>query len=479
MRRGIKTKTSASLILDVGRTTASAMQRTWTAHPEAEAFLQAILDQALANCPQAQAFERELRDKCAIRLRDTLDHVGVPGMVRTHADSGWKQIELGVWRHFAGSFPDIVERNQIAIAFKVANVEHFVRALGVDAPIEGAPHGPYRRARIFSGPGVYFDAVERHGWIGYESATVSLRTIEAARLHLQSFRTRHRPFRRAPAGLRLTKRMVAAAIADLGKHWACDLFMQAERDYWVARCEAGAIQQRRQERLGVGWCNVDHYAYECSRETFDFTVGIFERLGYECRELVYSETGNGAQVMEQPALRSTVLLNVDMAPEEAGQDIAHRALSPLTLHGASGLWTALHGESMLEAGPSGLAGLYDHNALRERMCGEDVPMVATSSAPSLHQSRTHAERRAVDPKRVDALEKSGHIALEEADDLRFNGARATYFGGVERAEGFKGFAPAGAARTEAVTFELPAGTAGRAPQSRRERLGRVRLQGSI
>jgi hypothetical protein len=417
-------------------------KRVWTAHPEAELFVRSLLERAFDGCAEAHVFQLRLLDACAIRLRDILDHIAVPPDVGGYEEAGWKQIEIGVWRHFGGSFPDVLERNHLGVGFKVESVDQLTRALGIDAPVEGAPHGPFRRVRVFSGAGAYFDAVERHGWAGVDAPLIGARRIARARLHQQIFRTRPRPFRRASLALSMTKRLATAAIADLGKHWACALFMQAEREYWSQKSNAGALQRRRQDKFGVGWCNIDHYTYACSREHFDATVSLLERLGYERRELLYAgaRAGWGAMVLEQPALRSAVLVKMDMTPEDLIRGGVPGSLSPLTVHNRVGVWTALHGESMLEGGLSYAAGLYDCQGLQDYLSREDVAMSASPRDDArLHQTRTRGERRAVDPKRVDALERSGHLAGAEADDLRFNGAEAAQLEGLQRSDGFKGF----------------------------------------
>lgn len=427
-----------------------AGNRVWTAHPEAEKFVQSLLERALNGCVEAHVFQLRMLDACSIRLRDILDHIAVPPDVDGYEQAGWKQIELGVWRHFSGNFPDILERNQLGVGFRVESTDQLTQALSIDAPVEGPAHGPFRRVRIFSGPGAYFDAVERHGWVGVDAPLIGARRIARARLHQQIFRTRPRPFRRAAFALSMTKRLAAAAIADLGKHWACALFMQAEREYWSQRCNAGALQRRRQDKFGVGWCNIDHHTYSCSREHFDATVTVLEKLGYERRELLYrgAKAGWGALVLEQPALRSAVLVKTDMTPDDLAGGVAPGALSPLPVHNRVGVWTALNGESMLEGGLSYTAGLYDCRDLQHCLIREDVAMSALPRDDArLHRTRTRGERRAVDPKRVDALERSGHMAGAEADDLRFNGAEAAQLEALERSDGYKGFGPAVAGDT--------------------------------
>jgi len=45
----------------------------------------------------------------------------------------------------------------------------------------------------------------------------------------------------------------------------------------------------------------------------------------------------------------------------------------------------------------------------------------------------------VDPARIDALELSGHLSSEEAENFRLNGAIGAHLENIERNDGFKGF----------------------------------------
>ena len=104
----------------------------------------------------------------------------------------------------------------------------------------------------------------------------------------------------------------------MGPHWACDLWLRAERYYWMSRCRPGRWQKSRQDAVGIGWSNIDHHTYDSSRRHYRHTIRILEKLGYELREMLYAGelAGWGSQVLEQPTLKSTIFADVDLAPEE-------------------------------------------------------------------------------------------------------------------------------------------------------------------
>jgi hypothetical protein len=100
----------------------------------------------------------------------------------------------------------------------------------------------------------------------------------------------------------------------------------------------------------------------------------------------------------------------------------------------------MHGESMLEAGLNHVAGLHDQRALRAQFAVLGQRMMAPfSDFPVLYQELTEGEWRAVDPERIDALERDGHIGAAEAEDFRVRGAISAHYENIERNDGYKGF----------------------------------------
>ncbi len=420
--------------------------RVWEVQPDAEATLREFVDAALARNKAAGDYAGSLLDGCAIRMRDIIDYVETTdGELRSRlTQNGWHEND-GILRHAEGYFPEFVAGDRDVVWFRAENIEAFAKATGLDLEIEGLRHGPIRRAIAFDGSPA-FGVVQRSGHIGFDVPNTPDETIRLARLHGQAFGARRRQFADVSEGLDHTQELVSAAVSDLGPHWACDVWLRAERAYWMSRCDAGRHQWRRQLSVGVGWANIDHHTYDGSREHFRKTVEILETLGYELREMLYAGelAGWGSQVLEQPALKSTIFADVDLAPEELTIDFAHEPLPPLDKHRRAGVLSILHGESILEAGLNHVAALYDQERLRSQLADSGVSMMPPfSDFDHLYQELTLGERVPVDPVRVDRLEREGHLPKDEAEDIRLNGAIATHLENIERNFGYKGFNKAG------------------------------------
>ncbi|MFO6448333.1 hypothetical protein ACLBKU_14465 [Erythrobacter sp. NE805] len=418
--------------------------RLWAREPEAEAVLAAFLDDALAGNAPAAAFAGRLLEDTAIRLRDILDHITLAEAAAAAGfeRAGWSPAEAGVWRNAAGLFPPLVLGDRTTVWLRVEDVATFLEANRITAPIEGVPGNPLRRAIAFRGGSTDVGVVERSGHAGFDVPEVPQDLLRLARIHFNALRVRRREFDTVEAGLAHTEALVDAAIADLGPHWACDLWLKAEREFWMKRCASGRFQKQRQDAAGVGWCNIDHHTYDSSRRHFRHTIRILEKLGYELREMLYAGelAGWGSQVLEQPVIGSTIFADVDLAPEELTIDFAHEVLPDLPRHRRAGLLSELLGESILEAGLNHVAGLYDNVALRGQLTAAGIAfMTPFSDFAHLYQELTCGDMAPVDPRRVDALEAAGHIGAEEAEKLRLEGSIVTHLENIERNDGFKGF----------------------------------------
>lgn len=417
--------------------------RVWTVQPAAEAALGRWLADATAANPAAAAYAARLHAVAGVRLRDVVDHLTFTGDARRREaeSAGWHAAEPGVWRNPAGLFPPLVAGHANAVWLRVESADAFVAANAPGAAIDGAQHAPLRFVLAFPGA-VAFGAVERNGHPGFAAMPHDAAEIRNARVHHNAFRARRRQFDTVALGLAHTEALVDTAVADLGSHRACDLWLKAEREYWLGRCPAGRVQAARQDAAGIGWANIDHHTYDGSRAHFRHTVRLLEKLGYEVRELLYAGelAGWGSQVLEQPVIGSTIFADVDLSPEELAIDFAHEPLPDLPRHRRAGLLSALLGESILEAGLNHVAALYDQRTLRAQLHGHGLTMMAPfTDWPHLYQELTHGDWAAVDPARVDALAAAGHIGADEAERLRLDGSIVTHLENIERNDGFKGF----------------------------------------
>ena len=417
----------------------------WTTQPKAEQLLKQTLEDAYASCPDAKLFTDRLLEDVAIRMRDIVDHIkfGEPTKTVDLMISGWTSDDEIVFRNTTGFFPAFVLGKRNEVHFRVENIEDFARANHLQLKIEGKPGSPLRKALAFKGTDADFWVIERHGTDYFEIDEIPDTQIRLARVHLQSFRSRRREFDQVQQGFDHTDRLVDKAVEDIGAHWACSLFLQAEREYWMQRNRAGRLQKERQDKLGIGWANQDHHTFDSSRQHFHRTVRILEKLGFECRELFYAGAGAGwgSQILEQPVLNAVIFADIDLAPEELDIDFAHNDnLEPLYPMRRAGLWCAMHGESMLEAGLNHLECMYDSARLNEQFAAANIEMMAPfSDFPHLYQALTVGEWWPVDPAKIDQLEKEGHIDPEAAEDFRLHGAIGSHFENLERNDGFKGF----------------------------------------
>lgn len=418
----------------------------WRAQPAAETAFRAVLSGLLRRCPDAQSFADHLLSRCGVRLRDIIDHIasGDPAIHDALTSAGWSEERPGELRNRDGYFPALLLRDGETVVFlRVESVEDFLLANNLAGqPISGVAHGPARSAIAFRGDNASFGLFERNGYVGFDIPEEDSVAIRSARLHLQRFRARRRQFDTIEQGLAYTEYLVDAAVADLGSHWSCHLWLHAEREYWMRRCSAGHIQKARQDRVGIGWANIDHHTYDGSRRHYRHTIRILEKLGYERREMIYAGelAGWGSQVLEQPALQSTIFADVDLAPHEIDVDFSHDVLPDLDRHRRAGLVSALHGESILEAGLNHVAAMYDQRRLRAQLEDRGVKMMSPFSDFShLYQELTIGDRVAVDPERIDQLEREGHIRADEAETLRMDGMILSHLENIERNDGYRGF----------------------------------------
>ncbi|HMS01510.1 MAG TPA: hypothetical protein PKE51_00985 [Gemmatimonadaceae bacterium] len=422
----------------------------WVVQPAADALVHALVDEVLARLPEAATFRAQLHDATGIRLVDILDHVVVPSERLTRDDletAGFTvRVDDGlVAVHERGLFPDVLVQAgaRPTLAMQVESVADFCAAHQLEVAIEGAPGGTYRRAVAWANAQGAVLIVERHGHEGFPVPEHTAEQLLDAQRHLEAFRRRRRHFGDIGAGFDHTDALVRAAVDALGPHWSCALFLRAEREYWERRNHAARVQKARQDALGLGWCNDDHHTYDASREWFHRTIAVLEALGFRCRERFYAgaEAGWGSQILEQPVLGTVIFADIDLAPDELEGDFAHApGMRPLPTLRRAGLWCALHGESMLEAGINHLECTYDQRALRAQLEAAGVRMMAPfSNFPHLYQELTEGEWWPVRPERIEALLAAGHIDADAARDFRERGAIGSHLENLERNFGYKGF----------------------------------------
>lgn len=435
----------------------------WSPQPLAEEFIRGIVRDFLARCPAAAALSQRMKDESGTRFYDWIDTIFLPDSdevrhklhnvgyvcyrdrVGEHAD---------VFTQPGGMFARIALHDQprTAIHLKVTSVADFAAAWNVQEKIQGEPFAQYRRVRAFAGDGAELWASERWGWTGFDIPPADAAHQMLAAKVLESFRLRHRDFPNDADGFARASQIIESS--PLSTDHTCALFFESEREYWQRRNRAAQVQKARQDKLGLGWGNHDHHTYRSSRESFAKLVGVWERLGFHCRERFYAgkEAGWGAQVMEQPYTGIITFNDVDLSPEELMGDFSHDGLAPREKLGTVGLWCALHGEAFLQAGMHHLEAQFDFESLRDQLQEAGVKtMKPFTNFPYLRQAFTEGERWPVREERLVRLLQLGQITEQQANDFRAHGAIGSHLENLERNEGFKGFNQTGVSEIIAAT----------------------------
>ncbi|MBP6875164.1 MAG: hypothetical protein KBD56_03780 [Candidatus Eisenbacteria bacterium] len=431
----------------------------WRRHPQAEAFCQQRLEECRAAIPPFATIAREISSRTGTRVFDWIDHFALAdgrGVRKELAAVGYAPDPAsdadGTWIHPGAILPRIALQGAEAeegggalrgVGLAAERLADFLAAWRIDSPVEGSPLAPLRRARIWSGDRIELAVIERT-----TSRGIAPREVSPARTaaHLAAFERWRTRARRAPepgvegarAAMQATLRLARSLAEELGPDEAAWTAFAAERDYWQARNRAGRAQRACQDALGLGWANHDHHTFRSSRELFPLLLETLQAFGFHARERFHAgaQAGWGAQVLEQPACRLAVFADVDLSPEEIAIDFRAAELAPRETLGTVGLWCALHGESLLDAGLHHLAVRADFSAFTRGLAGFGVSMMSPFSDFSfLKQAFTAGERWVVDPLRVERL------PLTEGERARFaaQGAIGSHLENIQRGEGFKGF----------------------------------------
>ncbi len=436
----------------------------WEPQPQAAAFVKKVVDDFLEKLPEAKAFADRLYRETGNRFADLVSEVTLHVSKRELEDAGWSEKRPGQFINTLGMFPPVqvltdTKDASIRIGIKCESVIDMGSALPQSWKSRvalGDPGAAYRSMTLYEQDmyaggrdgTVSLEAVERHGVEPFSTGSVET-TSPASEEVLDWFRLRERTTANVNEELVLDelRQLIDQAVNRVGRDQACDLFFAAEREYWQRRNTAAQFQKARQDKLGIGWANHDHHTYRSSRRHFHKLVGLWEKLGFECRERFYPgpEAGWGAQVMEQPVCGIVTFNDVDISEDEMLTDFAHVPMEDRTAEEGGlatvGLWCALHGESVLQAGMHHLECTFDFAALEEQMKTEAgiETMPKFTDFPHLKQAFTKGERWQVDPKRVDAILEKGLITEHQAKEFKKNGAIGSHLENLERNDGFKGF----------------------------------------
>ncbi len=431
----------------------------WLRYPDAGRFLRNCVQELTSVVPQANSLAEELPVRTGSQLADWLDHIIMADgdALRSElAELGFEPEDVpaatddSVWYHPGALFPRLVLRALateesgavVGGAIQVEQISSFLMTHHLAVPIEGSVLSPYRRARLWHSNGREFLAVERRGHQGFLPIARGPDWPVGILQAREAWASRRRAFADTMEGMEHTLELAGRLVSEMGTDLAAWIAFDVERSYWQRRNRAGQVQKARQESLGLGWANHDHHTFRSSRASFSLLIQILETFGFSARERFYAgaEAGWGAQVMEQPVCRLAVFADVDLSPEEVEGDFAHGHLAERDELGTVGLWCALHGESILEAGLHHLAARFQFDRLTEDLAAWGIRMMKPfSDFPYLRQAFTQGERWEVSPDRLDQLASDHRIS--ESQRVRFSegGAIGSHLENIQRAEGFKGF----------------------------------------
>lgn len=425
----------------------------WECQPAAEQLLMGILAEAKRLNRAIAELEERLYRLTSTRLFDWMDYLAVgrsKELEKQLVTAGFATQQTGVsyrvWHHPAAKLPALVVYDEgpplQGVAVLVESITSFLMARSQSARIEGAPFSPLRRCRVASQGGVALIVVERRGTRLIEPIDVPEGYLDRYFWAVEQWQTRPRKLEDEDEAITRVLVLAQELAMTVGTDVAACIVAEVERAYWQQRNTAAQIQKNRQDRLGMGWANHDHHTFRSSRRHFSSLVRLFEILGFHCRERFYAgqEAGWGAQVMENEGAGLVLFLDVDLAEDEIVIDFAHQPLPEREQLGTIGLWCALHGDSILQAGMHHLEAQFLFDELTQDMGSYGVKMMEPfSNFPYLKQAFTQGDLWLPESARVDRLLKAGKITQEQAEKFRTQGAIGSHLENLQRREGYKGF----------------------------------------
>ncbi len=427
----------------------------WPLAREAEDLLRSRIEAFLERNEFAGRLAQRMRDETGTDFFEWVDHLALPpddepelrqaGFVRD--DQRETSDGQAVYEHPRATLPRVlIGRSKWpsppALALRPESIAEFIARRNLSGEPEGEPYSQYRRITVAEENQSKLEAVERRAYRGFVSRPLKSGELAAIIKARELWRTRPRFCVNDAEGFKVAEQTLERVLNLVGHDVACQLFFEAEREYWESRNHAARVQKFRQDQLGLGWGNHDHHTLRCSREHFVDVVDFLLKLGFQKRERYYAgaEAGWGAQICEQPVAGIVVFADVDLMPEETQVDFSTTRLSPSKRLGTVGLWVGLHGESLLEAGMHHLEARFDFALLCEQLKAHSVEMMAPfSDFDFLRQAFTQGERWPVRPDRAERLLSGGLITREQCDRFVKEGALGSHLENLQRHGGFKGF----------------------------------------
>lgn len=417
----------------------------WEPQPLGAAWVAAVVNRIRSLHRDLSDFELQLRQQTGTRLIDWVDHLVVSD-IEGIEQAGFVKALDGWYEHPGALLPVIRQGDAEAIFLRVDSASDFVIANGskFDIELSGSPLDLLRFANFLTpNTSVAFGVIQRQGCnIRQIPATLSEHEFIQIQTVRERLRHRRRKFDSDADAIENTAMLVADSIREVGRDLTCHLFFEGERDYWQSRNSAGQIQFMRQQSIGVGWGNHDHHTYRSSRACFLDLIALLELMGFECREKFHAgnEAGWGAQVIEQAVCGIVIFADVDLDPYEVANDFSHQPLPIRNELGTIGLWCALHGEALFQAGMHHLECQFDFDGARKQLEAFGIQcMKPFTDFPFLRQCFTEGERWRVDSKRVERVLSEGRITADQAARFLSDGAIGSHMEILERNDGYRGF----------------------------------------
>lgn len=421
----------------------------WPRCPEAAAFFQDLFNSFAEANPQVAQLAARFAEDAGVDLAALVDHWILPPdstLPSKLTAMGLIEVTLPegdvVWEHPGARLPRLrfkAKRTTPCLALGVEDIAEFAtkNQLALSA-CHGDAESAYQCGHLELPQGELMPIVRR-GYRGFAPGTLpSTEELAAARM---AFRERPRQGDELAVIAEAATRFQQAQKA-LGSGRATEEFFAAEREYYLTRNAAARWQYARQQAIGIGWANHDHHTYRSSRAAFQALIQLFVGMGFVCRERFYAgaEAGWGAQVLEHPESRVVIFADVDVAPEELDLDFAAALLPPRTTLGTIGLWCALHGSSIAQAGMHHIECEFLCQKMKNQYeaAGGRV-MAPFTELPMLWQAFTEGELWPVAPERLAALVEQGQLTTEQTEKLGTVGALGSHLEILQRWEGFKGF----------------------------------------
>ena len=336
----------------------------WPRCPETERFIRQNLGEFLESHEFALSLARRMEKETSTEFMVWVDHLILPkkSITETELKDNYNLLPnpdvkcpegIKAYKNPYADLPSVLlsDDDEISCAIIVDQILDFQKAHKLDLLIDGMPYSKYREMKIGGEKGKLI-IVERRGTQDFIPDTQS--KPDTYLNALESWSNRKRKFADKNDGMNQTLKSARDLSNEIGSGMAATAFLEAERNFWQSKNKAGQIQKRRQDSLGLGWANHDHHTFRSSRSTFPALIKILLAFGFKKRERFFAgaKSGWGAQVMEQPEAGFIIFADVDLVPEDIKIDFSSNPLPPLPKYNTVGLWTALHGESMLEGWPS-------------------------------------------------------------------------------------------------------------------------------